>query len=455
MLDSTWWLRWQRYTGCDKNAVATAATTGVFPSVGSDSPVENDDSDCGVGDGSRSGDDGQKIGSTIGSESAGGSGGGTEGEENSATNGDGDNPERTSSGGDGGGGGGDSGSHVGVVAGAPSDSGGGTPAVIPETEHIKGDQVAITEETAFRNGGETFEDTATGAVAAPTIADNDYGHDTPLPTPTADGATTAAAAAGATSDGATSTANSDLFVAPCPGSGYPDAKGVDNFGGTGKFGSTSSTSCSSMLLPDTEDGTTVVAAKDEELSPSLPPTLVPEEGGGDGDGCGERRNQAAAAARNIVDGDGAVGLAKDEGTRRDKAKQVELCGDRAESADNSGGSNGSGDSGSGSGAEDHCDESADTASEGREEEQSTEQEKNILQASGPGVAIADTADAVAAAVVAERHPYPGPIDNSALVFEEKAPGTVIGSGRRLRLRLVRGYHFVLVPQEAWHALHAW
>eukprot|EP00752_Nemacystus_decipiens_P014254 g12676.t1 len=52
-------------------------------------------------------------------------------------------------------------------------------------------------------------------------------------------------------------------------------------------------------------------------------------------------------------------------------------------------------------------------------------------------------------------PHPGPIDNSDLVLAAEAPGTVPGTGRRLRLRLVRGYHFVLVPQEAWIALHAW
>ncbi|CAM9729434.1 unnamed protein product, partial [Laminaria digitata] len=54
-----------------------------------------------------------------------------------------------------------------------------------------------------------------------------------------------------------------------------------------------------------------------------------------------------------------------------------------------------------------------------------------------------------------RAPHPGPINNSALVLSAGTPGTVPGSGRRLRLRLVRGYHFVLVPQEAWKALHAW
>lgn len=56
---------------------------------------------------------------------------------------------------------------------------------------------------------------------------------------------------------------------------------------------------------------------------------------------------------------------------------------------------------------------------------------------------------------ASRAPHPGAIDNSALVLDAGEPGTVPGTGRRLRLRLVRGYHFVVVPQEAWHALHAW
>ncbi|CBJ31113.1 conserved unknown protein [Ectocarpus siliculosus] len=51
--------------------------------------------------------------------------------------------------------------------------------------------------------------------------------------------------------------------------------------------------------------------------------------------------------------------------------------------------------------------------------------------------------------------HPGPIDNSELVLDAGTPGTIPGTGRRLRLRLVRGYHFVLVPQEAWIALHAW
>ncbi|CAM9472584.1 unnamed protein product, partial [Ectocarpus fasciculatus] len=51
--------------------------------------------------------------------------------------------------------------------------------------------------------------------------------------------------------------------------------------------------------------------------------------------------------------------------------------------------------------------------------------------------------------------HPGPIDNSGLVLDAGTPGTIPGTGRRLRLRLVRGYHFVLVPQEAWIALHAW
>lgn len=55
----------------------------------------------------------------------------------------------------------------------------------------------------------------------------------------------------------------------------------------------------------------------------------------------------------------------------------------------------------------------------------------------------------------KQHPYPGPIDNSALVLEAGTSGIIPGSGRRLRLHLVRGYHFVLVPQEAWLALHAW
>eukprot|EP00903_Cladosiphon_okamuranus_P006326 g6199.t2 len=52
-------------------------------------------------------------------------------------------------------------------------------------------------------------------------------------------------------------------------------------------------------------------------------------------------------------------------------------------------------------------------------------------------------------------PHPGPIDNSELVLGLGTPGTIPGTGRRLQLRLVRGYHFVLVPQEAWIALHAW
>ncbi|CAN0121574.1 unnamed protein product, partial [Hapterophycus canaliculatus] len=52
-------------------------------------------------------------------------------------------------------------------------------------------------------------------------------------------------------------------------------------------------------------------------------------------------------------------------------------------------------------------------------------------------------------------PHPGPIDNSDLVLDAGTPGTVPGTGRRLRLRRVRGFHFVVIPQEAWIALHAW
>ncbi|CAN0318368.1 unnamed protein product [Discosporangium mesarthrocarpum] len=50
---------------------------------------------------------------------------------------------------------------------------------------------------------------------------------------------------------------------------------------------------------------------------------------------------------------------------------------------------------------------------------------------------------------------PGPINNEELVLEASAPGSMPGFGRRLKLRLVRGFHFEMVPQEAWRALVAW
>ncbi|CAM9784727.1 unnamed protein product, partial [Choristocarpus tenellus] len=73
----------------------------------------------------------------------------------------------------------------------------------------------------------------------------------------------------------------------------------------------------------------------------------------------------------------------------------------------------------------------------------------------PDVEVDSLPPPVPLSTPAPTFPSPGPIDNSSLVLEAGAPGTVAGTGRRLRLHLVRGFHFEMVPQEVWRALHAW
>mmetsp|Transcript_23782 Transcript_23782/g.31084 ORF Transcript_23782/g.31084 Transcript_23782/m.31084 type:complete len:1149 (-) Transcript_23782:213-3659(-) len=50
-------------------------------------------------------------------------------------------------------------------------------------------------------------------------------------------------------------------------------------------------------------------------------------------------------------------------------------------------------------------------------------------------------------------PRPPPIDNSGLVLPNEREA--LSESPKLQLRLVQGYHYELIPQEAWEALHQW
>lgn len=388
MLDSKWWLRWQRYTGCDKDAVASAASVSAA-AASADGGVavrSNNYSDC------DSGDDGEHSGANAAKEGEG---------EVTASHGERYNRDDRSGGGnrgvDGGGGEGD------IKPGASADASGDR--VFVEVDEEVAPRFAVAPEAMAREHAETVG----AAEAAMTAAVGD-----------------------------------DDDAAP------PPAGGGD---------------ASSPPSASADGNPTMVPADKEGVS--SPVVTVPEDssgkgGGHDGNGDDGNGNHAARTEVSRVGADDGVNVREAAEVEQDESGKSKL-GTISHTESNSS---------SRTTTNDNCDEPAVVATVGaskkqkqeqrqsRKAEEDTRQEKkeeeeDNEEIKGETEEAPVIPDATAALPITDRYPHPGPIDNSALVLEAGAPGTILGVGRRLRMRLVRGYHFVLVPQEAWSALHAW